>query len=183
MTNEEKKLLLEAARNKIERHLGVTEDAVKLPVDGVFGSFSGCFVTLTEFGELRGCIGFIQGIEPLWKTVQEAAILAATEDPRFAPVTKREWRNISVEISVLSPPFDMESYDDIVVGKHGLIVREGMRSGLLLPQVPVDHNMNKEEFLDALCRKAGLPPKLWTQKQLTLQAFTAEVFSEDDFSG
>ncbi len=183
MTHEERQLLLKAARNRIERHLGLTNEMVHLPAEGVFDTLSGCFVTLHAHGDLRGCIGFIKAVEPLRNTIEEAAILAATEDPRFPPVNAREWHHVSIEISVLTPPFDMESYDDIVVGKHGLIVREGYRSGLLLPQVPVEHGMDRDEFLDALCRKAGLPPKLWTQKQLKLQAFTAEVFSEEYQNG
>jgi AmmeMemoRadiSam system protein A len=181
MTDEEKKLLLNAARIEIEHSLGLTNNKVSLPAEGVFDSMSGCFVTLHKHGELRGCIGFIKGVEPLRKTIREAALLAAKEDPRFSPVTAHEWKHISIEISILSPPFDMPDYESIVLGKHGIIVREGYRSGLFLPQVPIEHNMDKDEFLTALCKKAGLPPRLWTQKQLNLQAFTAEVFSEEEF--
>jgi AmmeMemoRadiSam system protein A len=183
MTDEEKKLLLSAVRNQIERELKLTSEVVAIPTGGVFDSLSGCFVTLHKNNDLRGCIGFIKGIEPLRKTILEAAHLAANEDPRFPPVKAKEWQHINLEISVLTPPFDMPNYDDIIVGTHGLIVREGYRSGLLLPQVPIEHNMNKEEYLSSLCQKAGLPPKLWTQKQLRLQAFTAEVFSEEEFYG
>ena len=183
MTNDEKKLLLSCARTTIERSLGLTNDLVTLPVEGVFESLSGCFVTLHKHGDLRGCIGFIKGVEPLRKTIKEAALLAAKEDPRFPPVTAHEWKNITIEVSVLSPPFDMPDYDSIVLGKHGVIIREGFRSGLFLPQVPIEHDMDKDEFLTALCKKTGLPPKLWTQKQLKMEAFTAEVFSEEEFYG
>jgi AmmeMemoRadiSam system protein A len=183
MTDEEKKLLLKVARNAIEHSLGITDEVVSIPYEGVFETMSGCFVTLHKHGDLRGCIGFIKGVEPLRKTIKEAALLAAKEDPRFSPVTASEWKHISIEISILSPPFDMPDYDSIVLGKHGLIVRDGYRSGLFLPQVPIEHNMDKDEFLTALCKKAGLPPRLWTQKQLQLQAFTAEVFSEEEFYG
>lgn len=183
MTLEEKKLLLRAARNAIEHSLGLTKETIQLPANGVFDTMSGCFVTLHKHGDLRGCIGFIKGVEPLHKTIKEAALLAAREDPRFPPVTAHEWRHIAIEISVLSPPFDMPDYDSIVLGTHGIIIREGFRSALFLPQVPLEHNMDKDEFLTELCKKAGLPPRLWTQKLLKMQAFTAEVFSEEEIYG
>jgi uncharacterized protein (TIGR00296 family) len=87
MTDEEKKLLLKVARNAIEHSLGITDEVVSIPYEGVFETMSGCFVTLHKHGDLRGCIGFIKGVEPLRKTIKEAALLAAKEDPRFSPVT------------------------------------------------------------------------------------------------
>jgi AmmeMemoRadiSam system protein A len=144
-----------------------------------FGQQAGAFVTLTKDGDLRGCIGFITSSDPLFQTVMSAARYAAAEDPLFSPVDKSELDKLKLEISILSPPVPISSYDEIEVGKHGLIVKEGYNSGLLLPQVPVEHNMDKDEYLTAICRKAGLPANLWKEKELNLEVFTAQVFSEE----
>jgi AmmeMemoRadiSam system protein A len=104
------------------------------------------------------------------------------DDPRFPPVVKSEVNNLSIEISILSEPFILKSYDEIEIGKHGLILNENGRRGLLLPQVPVEHNMNCDQFLNALCQKAGFQGNYWKTKQLNLSAFTASVFGDKDFS-
>jgi uncharacterized protein len=140
----------------------------------------GAFVTLTQDGDLRGCIGYITAKKPLYQTVGEVALLAATEDPRFFPVKEEELPHILIEVSVLSVPEELKSYDDINIGKHGLILDEPDGRGLLLPQVATEYNMNREEFLTAVCQKAGLPSNAWTQKQLNLFSFTAEVFGEKE---
>lgn len=181
ISDEHKKILLSIARKTIQNSF----EEVTMPKfekdDELLNSKSGAFVTLTLFGELRGCIGFITSHEPLYETVSSAAYLAANEDPRFPPVTKKEFENVSIEISVLSEPFKLNSYEEITVGKHGLILKEGSKRGLLLPQVPIEHNLSKEEFLEALCNKAKLPKNLWEKKFLNLEAFTATVFSEEEF--
>ena len=110
----------------------------------------------------------------------DAAYQAAFHDPRFSPLTEEEFSEIKLEISILSEAFPLESYDDIIVGKHGLILEEGGRKGLLLPQVPIEHNMNKEEYLSAQCNKAGFYEGYWREKELQLKGFTASVFSETD---
>jgi AmmeMemoRadiSam system protein A len=99
---------------------------------------------------------------------------------RFNPVTEEEIDELEIEISVLSKPFPMKSYDDIEVGKHGLILEEGVFRGVLLPQVPVEHNLDKEQFLTALCNKAGLPAEYWRERKLNILMFTANVFSEKE---
>ncbi|NOX19214.1 MAG: AmmeMemoRadiSam system protein A [Chlorobi bacterium] len=182
---EEKKILMEIARNSIK---ALFYDGVK-PVDEkvikqfpVLEKKAGAFVTLTEDKRLRGCIGYIIADRPLYKTIADAAVQAATNDPRFPELTKEEFDRIDLEISVLSEPFPIESYDDIIVGKHGLILTEGFHRGLLLPQVPIEHNMNKEQYLTSLCHKAGLHGNCWKEKQLNLEAFTANVFSENDLT-
>jgi AmmeMemoRadiSam system protein A len=116
----------------------------------------------------------------LFETVCEAAKSAALYDPRFYPLQEEELNKIEIEISVLSPPFVMNSYDDIVVGTHGLILEDLGRKGLLLPQVPIEHKMNKEQYLNAICQKAGLPGNSWRTKQLNIKLFTATVFSEEE---
>ena len=181
LTTKQQTQLLQLARGAIKDLFRKPEVQFETyAADPAFRLHAGAFVTITQLGELRGCIGFIVADKELYKTIYEAAQLAASEDPRFPPVNEGEVDGLSIEISVLSPPEPLGSYDEIVIGKHGLIVREGFASGLLLPQVPVEHNMDRDEYLTAICRKAGLPANRWREKQLELQAFTAHVFSEDD---
>lgn len=179
----EKEILLKAARDSInssfQKIVIEKPDYEKHPV---LKLHAGAFVTLTQFGTLRGCIGYIIGDRPLFDTVCEAAIQAAQDDPRFSPVRKSEVKNISIEISILSPPFPLKSYDEIEIGKHGLILEESGKRGLLLPQVPVEHHMNREQYLDAICQKTGFSRGYWKTKQLLLSGFTATVFSEEDLS-
>jgi hypothetical protein len=181
LTVEEKRVLLQAARNSILSLFKKTKtekpDYLKLPA---LKERAGAFVTLTKNGSLRGCIGYILGDKFLFETVCEAAVQAAENDPRFPPVSENELKNISIEISVLSPPFPLNNYDEIIVGEHGLILEEKGRRGLLLPQVPVEHHLNKEQYLDAICQKTGFPPGYWKTKQLKLSGFTATVFSEEE---
>ncbi len=141
---------------------------------------AGAFVTITIDKKLRGCIGYVQSDDELSKTVMDAAFQAAFHDPRFSPLNEAEFGKIKLEISVLSPSFPLGSYDEIEIGKHGLILEESGRKALLLPQVPIEHKMDREGFLSALCNKAGLYENYWKEKQLKLNAFTASVFSEYD---
>ncbi|MFA7287759.1 MAG: AmmeMemoRadiSam system protein A [Melioribacteraceae bacterium] len=178
---EEKKILLSIARESIESQLLGTK--YQFPDINTFPNIllkAGAFVTLTIKHQLRGCIGFIVSDQELYKTIHEAAIEAAFEDPRFSSLSSNELKDVRLEISVLSPPFSMKSYDDIELGVHGLILNEKGKRGLLLPQVPIEHEMNKEEYLDAICQKAGLPKHIWRNKQLNIDLFTAEVFSENE---
>lgn len=180
ISTEEKLILLNAARDSIRSKFDEIEiqtpDYNKHPL---LKSKSGAFVTLTENKNLRGCIGYIISNKKLFDTVCDAAVQAAFHDPRFYPLQKHELEKISIEISILSEPFPLKNYDEIILGVHGLIVEEEGRRGLLLPQVPIEHKMNKEEYLDAICQKAGLPKNLWREKQITLSCFTATVFSEE----
>ncbi|MEK6552637.1 MAG: AmmeMemoRadiSam system protein A, partial [Bacteroidota bacterium] len=109
-----------------------------------------------------------------------AAIHASQNDPRFPSVRQSEVKDLLIEISVLSEPFPLNSYDEIEIGKHGLILEEKGRRGLLLPQVPIEHHMNREQYLNAICQKSGFSPGYWKTKQLKLNAFTATVFCEKD---
>ncbi|GAB4543083.1 MAG: AmmeMemoRadiSam system protein A [Anaerolineae bacterium] len=137
------------------------------------------FVTLRRRdGELRGCIGRVEVSQPLYRTVQDCAISAATNDYRFPPVTAAELDDILIEISVLSPFRLIESPDEIEVGRHGLLIRRGVRVGLLLPQVASDRGWDRDEFLRAICMKAGLPGDAW--RDADLYVFTAEVFEEEE---
>ncbi len=179
LTVKEKEILLKTARLSIEEIFN--HKPVQQPDYFTFPNLAlkaGAFVTLKIDEELRGCIGYIISDNKLFDTVVDAAKSAAIRDPRFYPLSKEELNKIEIEISVLSPPFKMNSYDEIELGKHGLIVEEHGKRGLLLPQVPIEHNMNKEEYLSSICRKAGLPAGLWRTKTLNMKLFTATVFSE-----
>ncbi len=179
LTDKEKEILLKTARLSIEEiffHIPVLQ-----PDYSTYPNLAlkaGAFVTLKIDEELRGCIGYIISDNKLFDTVVDTAKSAAIRDPRFYPLSKQELNEIEIEISVLSPPFKMNSYDEIELGKHGLIVEEHGKRGLLLPQVPIEHNMDKEEYLSSICRKAGLPAGLWRTKTLNMKLFTATVFSE-----
>jgi AmmeMemoRadiSam system protein A len=139
----------------------------------------GAFVTLTrrDDGSLRGCVGYVHGAFPLWDTVCRAAEAAATEDSRFSPVAKGELGALAIEISVLDAPRPMRP-EEVEVGRHGLLVRRAGLSGLLLPQVPVEHRWDRQTFLSQTCRKAGLPADAWSDPGTELFGFTAEVFGE-----
>jgi len=139
----------------------------------------GAFVTITKYGRLRGCIGSILPMKSLYQTVQEVAESAALHDPRFPPVRPDELEYLKVEISVLTVPQKIQSIDEIEVGKHGLIIRKGYSQGLLLPQVATDYGWDREEFLRATCRKAGLPTDAWKQPDTEIFVFSAEVFGEE----
>ena len=140
---------------------------------------SGAFVTLEKGGALRGCIGHVRAYKPLEQTVSEMAVQAALHDPRFPPVTADELDGLTVEISVMSPLTVVENVSEIEVGTHGLIIQDGGRSGLLLPQVATDYGWDRETFLEHTCMKAGLPPDSWKQEGVTILKFTAEVFGEE----
>lgn len=142
---------------------------------------AGAFVTLHRGPRLRGCIGQISGSEPLVEVVAYCAKAAALEDPRFHPVRPDEVASLEIEISVLSPLEDITP-EQIVAGKHGLLVSRGWQRGVLLPQVATQFNWNAERFLEETCVKAGLSPGAWKDAETHIQAFTAEVFSESEFS-
>ncbi|MCD6539632.1 MAG: AmmeMemoRadiSam system protein B [Candidatus Omnitrophica bacterium] len=182
LTKEDKRTLLEIARKTLESYLPQR----KIPEFGEVSSrlkeVQGAFVTLKKKGQLRGCIGSITGREPLYLTVRDMAIEAATADPRFPPVKYEELKDIDIEISVLSPLKKVDSSEEIILGKHGVIVKKGFRQGVFLPQVAEETGWSKGEFLSYLCaHKAGLPFDCWKDKDTELYVFTACVFSEEEF--
>jgi uncharacterized protein len=126
--------------------------------------------------QLRGCVGYAAPIAPLYRAVAETARAAAFEDSRFLPVTKEEALKLEVSLSVLSRLFPIHP-EAVEVGRHGLVISDGPRRGLLLPQVPVENGWDRETFLDQTCRKAGLPQDAW-RKNTTIEAFTAEIFAD-----
>lgn len=136
----------------------------------------GVFTTLHIAQKLRGCIGYIQAMSPLYQAVIETASAAAFEDPRFLPLRETEAPLLQNEISVLSPMAPI-SAEEVEVGRHGLLISQYGHRGLLLPQVPIEWGWDRERFLSETCRKAGLPADAW-RNGAAIEAFTAEVFSE-----
>jgi len=153
-------------------------------VDPVFEADRGAFVTLEKATGLRGCIGRPEPEQTAIRAIREAAQGAATEDPRFPPVGPSELEAITVEVSVLTAPRPIEAseaqaiMEAVTVGEHGLILRGGNRSGLLLPQVPVEQGWGVETFLDHACQKAGLSPGAWRDQEVSVERFSAQVFAE-----
>jgi AmmeMemoRadiSam system protein A len=177
LTEAQQEALLALARTTLETYL---KDGTIPPYqadDAVLSRRAGAFVTLKEGGELRGCIGHLQADLPLYQTVQQMSVAAATRDPRFPPLEARELADVAIEISVLSPFRRLTEVEQIEVGTHGLLIVKDGQQGLLLPQVPVGQGWDRETFLDNLCLKAGLSSACW-QEGATLYSFTAVVFEE-----
>jgi AmmeMemoRadiSam system protein A/AmmeMemoRadiSam system protein B len=154
-------------------------DASKLPPE--LRENGACFVTLQNHGQLRGCIGNMEARGPLWESVQQNAVHAC-QDPRFTdnPVTASELRQVDIEISRLTPMKKVKSFDEIIIGRHGLLIEVGMNRGVLLPQVAYERGWTRDEFLSQVCWKAGLPPNAWRKPEAVLYSFEAEVFGEPE---
>lgn len=136
----------------------------------------GAFVTLKLQGELRGCIGSVEGHAPLVETVVRMAFAAAVRDSRFEPVAVAELAELDIEVSVLGPLEPCEDPDSIDIGRHGLVITKARRTGVLLPQVAAENGWDRTTFLNQVCLKAGLPPEAWRDSASSLFVFTAEVF-------
>jgi len=175
----QQRFLLGLARQAIERKLQTGETIKARTNDPQLLEKRGAFVTLKAGERLRGCIGYPLPCEPLAKTVIESAILAATQDFRFEPVTLDELADIRIEISVLSLPQPVLDSREVEVGKHGIIISKGRNKGLLLPQVPVEYSWDRETYLRHGCLKAGLDEDAW-EKGAKIEIFSAQVFSEGE---
>ncbi len=182
---EERALALRIARESMERvvrtgkRFDPSEEGWSIPDS--FRRDSGVFVTLKIDGDLRGCIGDIFAERPLWEAIAARAVSSAVEDPRFPPVREEELARIRIEISVLSPLEKVASPQDIVIGKHGiLLLFDGHRRSVYLPQVAPEQGWDLETTLGSLCRKGGLPPDAWRDRRASFEVFTADVFGEDE---
>ena len=180
LESEDRRGLLSLARRSIEARLIGQRPPDEAPADGPLTVDRGAFVTLMEGGRLQGCIGHVFATEPLWRSVRSNAVNAAFHDPRFPPVTAEQLPLLTIEISALSPLWEVASPDEILVGRDGLAIELGARRGLLLPQVAERYGWTAEEFLDQTCRKAGLSPGDWRDPSARVGAFSAEVFSEHE---
>jgi AmmeMemoRadiSam system protein A len=176
-TEAEQRALVDIARAAVTR--AVTGRPTELPKAASVAEASGAFVTLKRNGQLRGCIGTLECRRSLAEEIARVAVSAARKDPRFQPVSASELDGLDVEVSVLGPlePIDPLDPGAIVVGTHGLVVEQGARRGLLLPQVATEWNWGREEFLAQTCVKAGLPPDAW-RRGATVYRFDADVFGD-----
>jgi AmmeMemoRadiSam system protein A len=178
----EEKLLLQLARDTLASCLNrqTVPPLQKYTLTENLREKCGVFVTLKEKknNELRGCIGYTTGYKPLAEAVIDCTVYAAIRDMRFQPMRAGEEKGVFIEISVLSLPQRVTNITDIRIGTHGLILSKGVKTGLLLPQVPVEQHWNSDAFLQAVCRKAELPDRAWEQGA-ELSLFTAQVFSEN----
>jgi AmmeMemoRadiSam system protein A len=183
LTAKQQKILINIARIAIENQLGIqriTAPLDEIKTDNLYLSEKyGSFVTLTMHGNLRGCIGYITPVSDLMSQIENCAISAAFNDPRFNPLTEEEYKKIDMEISLLSPIEEVKNIEDIVVGRDGLIISKGVMRGLLLPQVATEYGWTREEFLDQTCVKAGLLKGCWTEKEIKIEKFSAYVFGEE----
>jgi AmmeMemoRadiSam system protein A len=174
-TPEERQILLKLAHASIEAAL----DKREIPLDPPSPHLAeprGAFTTLYFRRQLQGCVGFVFPVASLYRTVAETARAAAFEDTRFPPVTHEQAPDLQVSLSILSPLQALRA-EDVEIGRHGLLISQLGRRGLLLPQVPVEHAWDRVTFLEQTCRKAGLPPDAW-RKGATIEGFTAEVFGD-----
>ena len=182
LTSEEKKYLLTLSR----RIISLKAEGNEYQNEDYFSTSlklrTGLFVTLHKNNQLRGCIGFVEGIKPLQNAVVEMSVSAAFEDTRFPPVEKKEIENIDIEISVLSPLESISDTHQIEIGKHGIVVEQGLMRGLLLPQVATDYRWDVQTFLEQTCKKAGLPADAWKKESTKIKIFSAEIFSDLDFT-
>ena len=190
LSDSDGEMLVKTARAVVTEFLK-TKNKMKLDKDfeESFSSNAGVFVTLNHQSNLRGCIGYALPDKKLYNALEETAISAATEDPRFPSVAFEELDQITFEVTVLTPPQEIEVSDPqeypskVKVGRDGLIVKSGFNSGLLLPQVPKEYGWNEEEFLDHTCEKAGLPKEQWKEKDTKILKFEGIVFKEQDPGG
>ncbi len=148
-----------------------------VPTVGIFAERRGVFVTLRHNGHLRGCIGVVEADTSIGDSVARCAAGAALQDPRFAPMRVADLSQLQIEISLLSQPERID-INAIEIGRHGLIVSSGERRGLLLPQVAVEHNLDREKFLSETCRKAHLLRDAWRDARTQILGFTCDVFSD-----
>ena len=179
LTADEKKYLKELVFLSIESKLtGTGPEAPPDPPTKKLREMLGAFVTLKTRGRLRGCIGNVHALSPVFETVWSMARSAAFQDPRFPPLSEAEFKDLEVEISILSPLTKCEDPEKIEIGRHGLVVQKGANAGLLLPQVAVEWKWDRKTFLDQTCAKAGLAPGCWREPGTELIWFEAEVFQQ-----
>jgi AmmeMemoRadiSam system protein A len=181
LTGREKIILLQTARISIEVRLFGKKAEYPEPTP-LLKENCGAFVTLHKEGGLRGCIGYVVAIKPLVETIKDVACASAFGDPRFQPVRKEEYPSLELEISVLSPLRVITDVNEITVGEHGIVIRRGHSSGLLLPQVATEYGWDRNTFLTQTCHKAGLPGNAWKDPATEIEIFSAIVFNEKEIN-
>ncbi len=170
------RLWLDFAREVIAHAARGADSERTLPPPTAGRPHGGVFVTLHKFGRLRGCMGTLDSEAPLGEAVRHAAYCAATQDPRFQPVAPSELPDLEIEVSILSDPQPMGDLENLQLGQHGVLVRRGLQRGLFLPQVAIEHHLDKETFLSRCCaEKAGIPADAWRDPSTEVLLFTTEV--------
>jgi uncharacterized protein len=175
-SHDERTLLLRLAHDSILSTLEAREISLNPPTPHL-AEPRGAFTSLYLRAALRGCVGYVLPANSVYRAVAETARAAALEDTRFSPVTREEAPSLEIELSILSPPEPILA-EAVEIGRHGLLIGMAGHRGLLLPQVPVEHQWDRITFLEQTCRKAGLPLDAW-QRGATIEAFTAEVFGDE----
>jgi len=180
------KKLVKLARDSISSYFDNKELAIADSIKKEFGEKQGVFVTLYLGEELKGCIGFPEPVLPLYEAIVEAARSAAFSDPRFPSLRAEEFKELKIEISVLTKPEEIkvkepsEYPSNVKIGEDGLIIKGMYGSGLLLPQVATEWNFDSEEFLNQVCVKAGLEPNYWRKEKCKIYKFQAQIFNEEN---
>ena len=181
LSDNEKKFLLQLARQSILDYFEGLEAPGKSYYSENLKTHTGAFVTLQLNGELRGCIGYVEALLPLQDTVAQMAVSAAFSDPRFPSLTRDEFQYTEIEISVLTPQRRITDISEIQIGRDGLIIKQGLREGLLLPQVATEYDWDRITFLEQTCRKAGLHSQSWKESETEMFSFSAVIFTESDY--
>jgi AmmeMemoRadiSam system protein A len=177
LTKEQQSFLLALARKAITSYLEQGAATRIKPEDEELKKKRGAFVTIKVDDQLRGCIGYPLPVKPLYETIIDAAVSAATKDFRFPPLEPKELPKTRIEISVLSLPRPIQDISEIEVGRHGIIITRGPNKGLLLPQVPLEWGWDRLTYLNHGCLKAGLEEDAW-KRDARIEIFSAQVFSE-----
>jgi AmmeMemoRadiSam system protein A len=179
LNKEEGLILIKLARETLNSFIKENKkpDITKFKLSENLKTHTGVFVTLRINDNLRGCIGYIEGIKPLYEGVMDNTINAAIYDPRFTPVTGLEINEINIEISVMSKLTKIKSFNEIEVGTHGILLKKGVYSGLLLPQVAIEQGWNREQFLEGVGKKAGLPKNTW-KNNCDIYIFSSQIINE-----
>lgn len=176
LTEEDKDVLINIVKRTIQCKLDGS-NAPEFHVESeTLKEKRGAFVTLKKDGQLRGCIGYIEANRPLYRTIEEIAVVSAFNDPRFSPLRRDELERLTLEISVLTPLAIINDINEIEVGVHGIYIVRGYRSGLLLPQVAIEYKWDRLTFLEETCYKAGVSSNAWKKKDTKIYLFSADVF-------
>lgn len=180
LSEADQQAILALARRAVTEAVCHSRRLEHIPNDGLFAEKRGVFVTLHVVKHLHGCIGVIEAKEPLGESVAHCAQSAALEDPRFSRMQPADLLTLEIEVSLLSPLEPIRP-DEVEIGKHGLLIEQGFHRGLLLPQVAVEHKLDRERFLREICHKAGLSGDAWQAPGTRLFGFTCEVFADPGF--
>lgn len=178
LSDSEAKILLQIAHQAIVHKIKDEKYNLTKRQEKGLNENSGCFVTITQNGQLRGCIGNFQSQQPLFQEVAAMAVAAASHDPRFPPMNRDELDNFKLEITILSPLEKIEDIDEIEVGTHGIYIIKDFNRGVLLPQVATGYGWDKKTFLQQTCIKAGLSENSWKLPEAEIYTFSGQIIHE-----